>query len=92
MKKDLKVIENEVRCDNNAEMKCGTDIITKASSMKNGQHQTINNTVHHCQTPFKIAVILEQLSNFNNSLREKINRNMFVLNSCATAKEHTPKS
>ena len=47
--------------------------------------QTINDTVHCCQTPVDVAVILEQLSNYNNLLKEQINVNMFVSNLCVTA-------
>ena len=89
--KYLKMIENEVRCDKNAEMKCGTELMTKGSSMKNGLHQKINNVVHCYQTPLDVAVILEQVSNCNDLLREQMNRNMLVSKSCATANEHAPK-
>ena len=48
----MKIIENEVRYDINTEMKHDTELITKASSMKNGCYQIINNTVCYYQTPF----------------------------------------
>ena len=41
--------------------------------MKCGWCETIDNTVFYHQTPFNVAVILEQLSNYNNVLREQAN-------------------
>ena len=41
--------------------------------MKYGLCQTINNTVCYYQMPFSIALILEQVSNCNNLLREQVN-------------------
>ena len=63
------MIENEVRHDNGAELKHDTELIKKASSIKHGWHQTINDTVNFYQTPFDISVILEYYSNYNNLLR-----------------------
>ena len=40
--------------------------------MKFRWHQTINNVVCCYQTPFNIALILEQVSNYNNVLREQV--------------------
>ena len=40
------------------------------SNMKCGWCQTVNNTVCYCQTPHNIAVILEQVTNYNALLRE----------------------
>ena len=48
------------------------EITTKASIMKYGWFQMINNTVHYYQTPCNIALIVEQLSNYNSLLREQI--------------------
>ena len=41
----------------------------KASRMKHGWCQTTNNTVCCYQSPFNIALILEQVSNYNSLLR-----------------------
>ena len=85
--------------ENNAEP------ITKASDMKHEWHPTINNTVHYYQTPFNVALILDQVSNHNNLLIEQMNtekascirqsemisdENIFMSKLCATANEHTP--
>ena len=58
------------------------------------------------QTPFNIAFILDQVSNYNNLLREHMNtekasyvrqnnmisdENIFTSKLCATANEHAPK-
>ena len=86
--------------ENNAEP------ITKASDMKHEWHPTINNTVHYYQTPFNVALILDQVSNHNNLLIEQMNtekascirqsemisdENIFMSKLCATANEHAPK-
>ena len=55
---------------NNTKMENSAETITKASSMKYGWHQTINNIVCYCQSPYDIALILEQVSNHNILLRE----------------------
>lgn len=52
------MIENE-QCDKSIDMENSTVPATKASSMKNRWHQTINSAVHCYQTSFNIAVILE---------------------------------
>ena len=44
----------------------------KASNMKYGRHQMINNTVCYYQTPCNTALIVKQLSNYDNMLREQI--------------------
>ena len=74
--------------------------------MECGWHQTINNTVCYYQTPYDIALILEQVSNYNILLREKIemekdtstkqnnmisDENSYASKLCATANEHAPK-
>ena len=100
------MIGNEQHHNNNTAMENNAKPITKSSRMKHGWHQTISNTVHYYQTPFNIALILEQVSNYNNLLREQTNTekaswirqnnmisdgNMFMSKLCATANEHTPK-
>ena len=73
--------------------------------MKHRWHQTINNTVCYYQTLFDISLILEQVSNCNDLLREKIKtdkascigqNNMIsditsFMSNFATANEHAPK-
>ena len=59
--------------------------------MKHGWCETINDTVLCHRTPFNVAVILDQLSSFNNMLREMIREEKtFDLRLSATAKEHVP--
>ena len=41
--------------------------------MNYGSHQTVNNIVCYYQTPLNISLILEQVSNYNNMLREQVN-------------------
>ena len=41
--------------------------------MKHGWHETIDNAVHYYQTHFNVSVIVEQISNYNNVLREEAN-------------------
>ena len=65
------MIGNEQHHNNNTAMENNAKPITKASRMKNGWHQTINNTVCYYQTTFKISLILEQVSNYDDLLREK---------------------
>ena len=65
--------ENKQYQDNNAVMESIVAPIIKESSMKHGWYQTINNTVHYYQKLFNIALILEQVSNYNNLLREQLN-------------------
>ena len=42
------------------------------SNMKYGLYQMVNNTVYYCQTPYNVALIVEQLSSYNSMLREQI--------------------
>ena len=56
--------------DNNMEHR--TSPTSKASNMKYGWHQIVNDTVHYFQMPYNIAVIVEQLSNYNMMVREQI--------------------
>ena len=44
------------------------EMTTKSSTMKYGWCQMINNTVHHYQIPYNIALIIEQLSTHNSML------------------------
>ena len=39
--------------------------------MKHGWHQTVNDVVYCYQTPFTVALIVEQVSNYKNALREQ---------------------
>ena len=52
--------------------------MTIAKSMKHGWHQTVNNVVSYYKTLFNIALILEQVSNYNNVLREQANVEKYV--------------
>lgn len=70
------MIENIEKCNNNAEMENDTVSIAIESRIKYRWHQAINNAVCYYQTPFIIAEILEQVSNYNNLLREKISRDI----------------
>ena len=87
-------------------MKNSMATITNATIMKHGWYQIINKTVHYYQTAYDIALILEQVSNYNILLREQIekekdvlakqdnminDKNMHSSKLCASAKEHTPK-
>ena len=69
----IKMSENEQHHNNDAFMENSVELTTKESSMKHGWYQTINNTVHYYQKLFNIALILEQVSNYNNLLREQLN-------------------
>ena len=40
--------------------------------MKHGWHEALNKTVCHYQTPFDVALILEQVSKYNVILTEQI--------------------
>ena len=51
------MIENEQHNKNNTEMENNMEPIIKASSMKHGWCQTINNATCYYQTPFIIALI-----------------------------------
>ena len=99
------MIENEKICNNETEIESDAEPITKASRMKHGWCQTINNTVHFYQKPFIIALFLELVSSYNIFFREKIskeksshamqnnmiiNKNVFVSKFCATANECAP--
>ena len=91
---------------NKAVMENNTARITKSSSMKHEWFPTINNTVYYYQTPFNVALILEQPSNYNVVLREKMEMkkstfmkqnnvfsdvNSLVSKLCTTSNKHSPK-
>ena len=62
--------------------------------MKHRWCKTINNIVCYYQTPFNIAVIIEQMSNYNNVLREQenIEKDAYVIKINNSSKEKTHKS
>ena len=64
--------ENEEKHDNNAEMENNVVLIITSISMKYGWFQTTNNAVFYYQTHFNTVVILEQVSNCDNLLREQM--------------------
>ena len=87
-----------------------TDSRTPSSSeernMKHGWFQIVNSTVHYFQSPFNVALIVQQLSNYNMLLRENIemdkdcgakqnnllsDENGYGIKLNALAKECTPK-
>ena len=53
-------------------MECRTSSTSEVRNMKYGWFQIANVTVHYFQTPFNVALIVEQLSNNNVLLRENI--------------------
>ena len=55
--------ENMRHSENNAVVENSMAPTIRESTMKHGWHKTFNNTVHYYQTPFDIALILEQVSN-----------------------------
>ena len=57
---------------NNTKMENSMATMTNASIMKYGWWQILNNTAHCYQTPYNIALILEQVSSYNMLLREQI--------------------
>ena len=90
--------------DNNMEHR--TSLTSKARNMKCGWYQIVNDTAHYLQMPYNIVVIVEQLSNYNMLLREKIaiEKDGFMKQSAlindeirqksnlfASATEHAPK-
>ena len=56
----------------NSIMESRTATTPKASSIQYGWYEIVNNTVHFFQTPCNIALIVEQLSNYNVILRKQI--------------------
>ena len=65
--------ENEQHHNNNTVIENSAAPIIKEISMQYRWFQKINNTAHYYQTPFNITLILEQMSNHNNLLREQMN-------------------
>ena len=66
------MIENEKHNNSVTEMENNAEKITKANSAKHVWCQTINNAVHHYQTLLNIALIIEQVSNHEHALRDKV--------------------
>ena len=62
--------------------------------MKHGWYQKINNAVCYCQRPFNVAVLIEQISNYNNALREQANMEKYacVIQINKSSEEKTCKS
>ena len=73
--------------------------------MKHGWHHAINKTVRYYQTPFNLALILKEVSTYNNFLRDQVSmeiaahrrqnnmireENIFKSRMSTTANEHTP--
>ena len=56
----------------NMKTECRAVMTTKESVMKYGWYQMVNNTVHHYQTPYNIALIVEKISSYNSVLRGQI--------------------
>ena len=101
----MKMSENKQFYNNNTAMENSVAPTTKESSMKYGWYETINNAVLYYQTTFNIALILEQVMNYNNLSREQMNiekvtcmkqnnvisdEKSFVSKLCVIAKERTP--
>ena len=60
--------------------------------MKYGWYETINDAAVCHETPFNVAVIVDQPSSYGNVLREKNNEGkMFDVRLSATAQEHMPR-
>ena len=55
------MIQNEKYSNDNTSLENITEKITAVNNMNHGWHQTVNNAVHYYQTPFNIALILEQV-------------------------------
>ena len=64
--------ENQRHGENNAGVENITAPTIRESVMNYGWCKTFNNTVYCYQTPFDIALILEQTSNYNILLIEKM--------------------
>ena len=47
--------------------------------MKHRWHETINDTVFYHETPFNVAVIVDQLSRHSNMLREIISEEKWLM-------------
>ena len=94
------------QCEENNSMEHSTSTTPKASNMNYGWYQILNNTAHHYQTPYNVALIVEQLSNYNVLLRvqKKMEKDVFTKQNnlisdesrhasklCTSATEHMPK-
>ena len=66
------MIENERNSECNTFLENSTVPTIGESTMKYGWNTTLKNTVCCCQTPFDIALILEQVSNYTVMLIEQI--------------------
>ena len=64
--------ENERHGENNTVVENSTVPTTRESTMKYGWCKTFNNAVCCYQTPFDIALILEQVSSYNVLLIEQM--------------------
>ena len=60
------------QCNVNNTMEHSMSTTSKEIHVKHRWHQIINDTVHCYQTPYNVALIVEQLSNYNVLLREQI--------------------
>ena len=67
-----KMNENERNSECNAFFEDSVAPTIGERTMKYGWYKTLKNTVHYYQTPFDIALILEQVSKHNVILIEKI--------------------
>ena len=56
----------------NMKPECSASMTIKAINMTYGWCHMVNNTVHYYQNHYNIALIIEQLSNYNSVLREQI--------------------
>ena len=66
------MIQNDNNSNNNTALENIAEI-SIANIMKNGWCQTVNNLMLYYKTPFDIALILEQVSNYNSILIKKVN-------------------
>ena len=106
VKGDVKMGMYEQFVDTN-DMECRMASTPKVRSMQYRWYEIINNTVHYFQAPYNIALIVEQLSNYNVLLRKKnqnekdefgkqnntiVDEHRHESNLCTTAPEHMPKT
>ena len=64
------MIQNEKHSNNNIALVNIKEKRTRTNWMKYWWCETVNNTECYHQTPFNIALILEQVSSYNNAMRE----------------------
>ena len=67
------MIQNEKHSNNNAALENITEKITTLNSMKYRWYNAVNNIAYYYQTPFDIALVLEQVATHKNVLREQAN-------------------